>query len=83
MVQLYDEDFLHKFQESTEQSNSESIFKILSILIFDKNTGQNIIGLSVNKGSKKSISKAVLDKYAYIWWNYYLCHSCNLIVKFA
>ena len=60
----------------------------MNIQIFDKNTGQNVIGLSmdnanVNKRIKKSISKAVLDKYAYIWCNYCLYHSCNLIGKFA
>ena len=68
---IYLQSYLHIFRESSEQSDSESIFKILNIQIFDKNKDQNVIGLSMdnsnfNKGIKKSNSKAVLDKYAYI-----------------
>ena len=94
MIQFYDEklgnlqSYLHAFKESSESSDSESMYKILKNQVFDEEIGKNVIGISmdnanVNKGVKKSISKSIVDNYPYIWCNYCLCHSCNLITKFA
>ena len=85
MVQFYDEylcnlqSYLHTFKEISEQSDYDTLSKILNNHIFDQVIGQNVIGLSMynaslNKGNKKSISKSVLDKYSYVWCNFCLCH---------
>ena len=63
MIQFYDEklcnfqSYLHAFKESSESSDSESMYKILNNQIFDEKIGQNVIGISmdnanVNKGAK-------------------------------
>ena len=93
VAQFYDEktcnlqSYLHAFKENSDKTDSEAMYKILCNEIFDNKIGQNVIGLSmdnasVNKGKEKSISTSILQKYPYIWCNFCLCHSCNLISKF-
>ena len=93
MVQHYDEIGklkinLHSFVETSENQSSEALFQVIKKQILDKSFSKNLIGVSmdstnVNKGWRKSISKSLHDYNENLCINFCLCHSCNLVIKFA
>jgi len=94
VVQFYDESicnlrsYLHSFQESSEKSDAKALYDILASQILDRTIGKNVIGISmdnasINKRTKKSISTFIVHQYPYVWINFCLCHSCNLVCKYA
>jgi hypothetical protein len=93
MIQFYDEkltklrSYLHTF-EATQKSDADSLYQVLANQILEKNIANNVIGISmdnasINKGSENSISTHIQAKYPYVWVNYCICHSYNLVCKYA